>query len=165
LCQIPAYQLHAAAVRFYREAFAAEPKLAEQEANRYKAACEAALAGCGQGKDVAALGAPERDRLRRQALDWLRGELDSYRMRLPLKLDKCVPEVRNTMQHWLQDPDFNGVRDAAALAKLADTERQEWQKLWQEVQALERRAADQEPSAAFERPLNVQARMNRIGGR
>jgi hypothetical protein len=52
------------------------------------------------------------------------------------------PAVRQTMQHWQQDTDFNGVRGDAALAKLPEAERQEWQKLWRDVEALERRAAD-----------------------
>src|SRR5262249_28588055 len=42
------------AARFSRDAFAAEPKLAENvpAGTRYGAACAAALAGCGQGKDA-----------------------------------------------------------------------------------------------------------------
>ena len=42
-----------ASARFWSEAFQAQPKLADdmQVQNRYNAACAAALAGCGQGKD------------------------------------------------------------------------------------------------------------------
>jgi serine/threonine-protein kinase len=51
LCQQPFQRQYAAATRFYAEAFAAEPRLAEDLRNgkRYAAACAAAKAGCGQG--------------------------------------------------------------------------------------------------------------------
>ena len=44
---------HAAAARFWAEALAADPKLGDdrQAGHRYNAACAAALAGAGQGKD------------------------------------------------------------------------------------------------------------------
>ena len=45
------------------------------------------------------------------------------------------------MQHWLQDKDFASVRDKA-LDKLPEAERQQWQTLWQEVEALSKRAAE-----------------------
>src|SRR5262249_34945560 len=80
LCQQPYKQLNAAAPRFYLEAFAAEPKLADDlgAGHRYNAACAAALAGCGQGKDADKLDEPERAHLRRQALTWLKAELTAW---------------------------------------------------------------------------------------
>jgi hypothetical protein len=39
------------------------------------------------------------------------------------------------MQHWQQDEDFAGIR-GAALGQLPEAEREEWQTLWQEVEAL-----------------------------
>ncbi len=47
------------------------------------------------------------------------------------------------LTHWREDDDLAGVRDADALAKLPDAERQEWQKLWQEVEALCKQPAQQ----------------------
>jgi hypothetical protein len=44
------------------------------------------------------------------------------------------------MQHWQQDTDFAGVR-GDALDKLPQAERQEWRKLWEDVEALRKRAA------------------------
>jgi hypothetical protein len=44
------------------------------------------------------------------------------------------------MRHWLRDVDFNGVRGPDALGNLPEAERQRWQQLWQDVEALERRA-------------------------
>jgi hypothetical protein len=44
-------------------------------------------------------------------------------------------------QHWQKDTDLSGVRDPAALAKLPEDERRQWQKLWDDVEALRQRAA------------------------
>jgi tetratricopeptide (TPR) repeat protein len=142
LCQHPYRQLNSAAARFYAEAFAVDPKLAEdlRVSHRYNAACVAALAGCGKGKDAGELDAKERKRLRRQAVAWLRADLAAWKQ--PAKnSDKTRPMVQQTMQHWQQDEDFAGVR-GDALAKLPETERQEWQKLWQEVDELGKRVAE-----------------------
>src|SRR5262249_59110865 len=75
-------RLHRAAVRFYEEAFAAQPKLADDldAAHRYNAACAAALAGCGAGQDADQLDDKERAGLRRQALDWPRADLAAKRL-------------------------------------------------------------------------------------
>ncbi len=45
------------------------------------------------------------------------------------------------MQHWRQDTDFAEVRGPEALAKLPEAERQDWQKLWADVEALRTEAA------------------------
>src|SRR5262249_54943508 len=70
-------KLPPAAARLRAAAFAADPKLADdlKAGYRYDAACEAALAAAGQGKDATQLDAKERARLRKQALDWLRADL------------------------------------------------------------------------------------------
>jgi hypothetical protein len=63
-------------LRFYSEAFADDPKLADdlRTRHRYNAACSAALAGCGQGADADKPDDQERARLRQQALAWLRAD-------------------------------------------------------------------------------------------
>jgi tetratricopeptide (TPR) repeat protein len=143
---------YAAAARFFDEAFANQPALAVdlQAHHRYNSACAAALAGWGQGQDAAGLGEKERARLRQQALDWLRADLGAWRLLLDKNPDKSQPAVARTMQHWLADPDFATVR-GAALGKLAEAERQQWQQLWGEVEALKRRATS---SAAVKRPAS-----------
>src|SRR5205085_1807105 len=77
-------RLHGAAARFYADAFAPQPKLAENPrlAHRYNAACSAALAGCGKGQDADSLNDRERARLRQQALNSLRAELMAWRQLL-----------------------------------------------------------------------------------
>jgi tetratricopeptide (TPR) repeat protein len=148
VCQIK--RLYAAAARLCREAIAAQPDLVASPANgiRYNAACAAALAGCGAGADAARLSDVERAGLRKQALDWLRPDLDAWRGQLDKDPDKARPAVAQTMRHWLVDPDFSAVRGAGALAKLPEAERQDWQKLWADVAATLRRAADKPPRPA-----------------
>jgi hypothetical protein len=149
LCQLPCKSLYAASARFYTAAFAAAPQLngAQPSEHRYNAACTAALAGCGQGKDVEGLAEEEAVHLRRLSLDWLRSELDSWRATLDKQPDKARPAVAQKMRHWLRDPDFSGVRGADALAKLPEAERQQWQKLWDDVAETLRRAADRPPQS------------------
>jgi hypothetical protein len=56
------------------------------------------------------------------------------------------------MQHWLHDADFAGVRGPESLAQLPEVERKDWQKLWEEVEALKQRAAGKPSAASPERP-------------
>src|SRR5262249_1396367 len=69
--------LNLASARLYADAFAADPKLAEDPDVRhlYNAARAAALAGCGGGADGGALSEAERARWRKQARAWLRADL------------------------------------------------------------------------------------------
>jgi tetratricopeptide (TPR) repeat protein len=135
LCQMPCKKQYAAAFRFYREALADKPKLADDlnAQPRYNAACAAALAGCGQGKDADKLDSKERARLRQQALDWLRADLKAYRQAMEKSAGKAGPLIAQQMQHWLQDSDFAGVRGDKALAKLPEDERVLWRKVWADV--------------------------------
>ncbi len=141
LCQMHK-QLYAAAARWYAEAFAANPRIATelQSGHRYNAACAAALAGCGQGKDASGLGEDEHARLRRQALGWLREDLAAWRRVLEKEPAKARPVVEQQMRHWQQDEDFAGVRAPEALARMPEAERQEWQKLWADVADILARA-------------------------
>jgi tetratricopeptide (TPR) repeat protein len=125
----------AAAARFYAEAFAAHPKLADdlRFPNRYNAACSAALAGCGQGKDAAGIDDAERARVRRQALDWLRADLAAWCQLLEKDPDQARSRVQWALRIWQPDADFAGMR-GDALAKLPEAERQAWQQLWADVE-------------------------------
>jgi serine/threonine-protein kinase len=141
LCAEPK-KLNVAAARFYAEAFAAEPKLADDmlAQHRYNAACAAALAGCGQGADTGTLDAVERSRLRRQALDWLTADLAAW-AKLSEK-PEARPQVRKDAGHWQKDSDLAGVRDAAALEKLPQAERAAWRELWKGLADLLDRTKD-----------------------
>jgi tetratricopeptide (TPR) repeat protein len=137
LCQLK--KLQAAAARFYAVAFSGEPRLREKlgvQGSRYSAACAAALAGCGKGKDAAEVTPMQRLHWRRQALTWLRVDLNAWRRLLEKGPEKARPEIIKQMRHWLADSDFAGVREQQALAKLPETERPGWQKLWTDVAGL-----------------------------
>jgi tetratricopeptide (TPR) repeat protein len=136
-------KLYTAAVRFYSEAFAADAKLADdlRSGHRYNAACAAALAGCGQGMDADRLDDTQRARLRQQALEWLRADLALWSKQTDSNNPQARAAIRQTLQHWRTDADFTGVREAAAIEKLPDEERQAWQKLWADVDALPKKQA------------------------
>jgi serine/threonine protein kinase/Flp pilus assembly protein TadD len=138
-------ELYAAAARWYSEAFAAQPAVAKdlRPGPRRNAACCAALAACGQGQDAGVLNDKERARLRKHALDWLNDDLQAWSRLLDSKAEKVGPGIAQKMALWLDDPGFAGVRGQEALAKLPAAERADWQKLWQEVDALRQRATRQ----------------------
>ncbi len=127
-----------AAARFFRDGFAAEPKLAGAvpTATRYDAACAAALAGCGRGKDADNLDDKERADWRRQALDWLRQDLIWWSKALANGNAQTNTDVRVNMRHSQTDGDLAGVRAKDSLARLPDEERQQWERFWSDVDAL-----------------------------
>src|SRR5262249_32862491 len=96
-----------AAARLYAEAFAVDSKLAENRGgwSRPTAACAAALAGCGQGKDAAGLDENKRDLLRRRALEWLRADLEAVSGQLNNKDTDPVRHKLLVFQvlQWLAD--------------------------------------------------------------
>jgi eukaryotic-like serine/threonine-protein kinase len=142
LCQ--ATQRHTAAARFYADAFAADPQLADdlRAGRRYNAACSAALAAEGRGTDAPKPDDKERARLRGQALGWLRADLSAWAK----ATDRAL--VRRTLTRWQQDADLAGVRGKKALAALPAEERAEWEKLWAEVADLLRRTDGPSAGAA-----------------
>jgi tetratricopeptide (TPR) repeat protein len=131
-------QSPAAAVRFYTEAFTAEPKLAADlpAAHRYHAAQSAALAGCGQGQDAGKLDAGERGRLRQRALDWLRADLTLRGKQLDSGQGADRADVQQKLRHWQQDSALAGIRDRPALDKLPAAEQKAFARLWSDVAAL-----------------------------
>jgi tetratricopeptide (TPR) repeat protein len=153
LCQVHKKRF-AAATRFYAEAFAAKPQAAEELRHdaRYNAACTAALAGCGQGKDADRLDDRERSRLRRQALEWLRADLAAWAQFLERKPDQARAAVQQALRHWQQDEDLAGVR-GEALARLPEGERQSWRQLWGDVEQASRKASSNDAHATPKMPV------------
>jgi serine/threonine-protein kinase len=135
---------HAAAAHFYVDAFAGDKKLFGNfmAGHRYNAACCAALAGCGQGKDTEKLDSTERARWRKQALDWLRADLEAYGNLLEKGKPADRTLVRQRLEHWRQDGDLAGIRDMDAVQKLPVGEREACQQLWSEVAELCKKAVE-----------------------
>jgi serine/threonine-protein kinase len=140
LCRLK--KLSAAAARFSAEAFAADPKLADNLAayNLHAAARAAALAAAGQGRDAGQLTVPERARLRQQALTWLRADLARWTKILDSGHPQARAAVQRELRYWQGEPDLAGIRDAAEVAWLPETERIACRQLWADVDALLKRA-------------------------
>jgi tetratricopeptide (TPR) repeat protein len=135
LCYEPFQGRNAAAARLFAEAFAADPEVAEdvKADTRYTAACAAALAGCGVGKDAAGQDERARALLRGQALAWLRADLAARRRLLDSKETRTTAAAR--LSQWLGDPDFAGVRPGPRRIALPAEERAAWEALWADVRA------------------------------
>src|SRR5262249_2065691 len=123
------------------DAFAMKPQAAEdpRTGHRYRAACSAALAGCGRDEGAAALGDAERARWRRQALEWLRADLAAWVRWLDGDPAARRGAVRKAVTHWWENPDLACVRDPGELARLAPDERKAYRALAAEVAAIRAR--------------------------
>jgi tRNA A-37 threonylcarbamoyl transferase component Bud32/tetratricopeptide (TPR) repeat protein len=134
---------HATSTRFYGQAFAEQPRLAEYlgSGRRYNAACAATLAGSGVGKDDPPPDDSERASFREQALGWLRLDLEIWAKVLDGGNAKARPAIVQTLAHWKTDRDLAGIRDEASLAKLPEAEREAFRALWADVEALRKKAA------------------------
>ncbi|HLW66474.1 MAG TPA: tetratricopeptide repeat protein [Gemmataceae bacterium] len=136
LCQFK--EMNAAAARICAIALADQPTLANDREKRlqYNAACFAALAAAGEGKDANKLTGQERAEFRKQALQWLRTDLALWSKQLESEPEEVGPEVQREMTHWKQDGDLSGLRDMKSAEKLPPDERDAWQNLWKDVDAL-----------------------------
>src|SRR5262249_29257241 len=106
--------------------FAARGDLAGDMSNghRYFAACAAARAGCGEGKDAPDAG-EERERWRRRARAWLRAHLAACAGALDREDEKARVWVQRALANWPRSPDLAGLRDPARLAELPEDEQAE----------------------------------------
>jgi serine/threonine-protein kinase len=133
---------YATAAKLWAEALEADRKLGEdrQARHRYNAACAAALAASGAGKDEPPLDATARAKLRSQALGWLRAERDAWAKLLEVGPPQARAAIAQMLRQWKMDTRLSAIRDSAALAKLPEAERKEWQDLWADVDRLLKRA-------------------------
>jgi hypothetical protein len=136
--------LACASARLYADAFAAEPWLADDPvlARRYYAACMAAVAGCGRGKDALYLDDEERSRLRDQARQWLRAELAAWGKKLDTDRSANA-SVETALKRWRTDPDLAGLREPDFLERLPVAESRACREMWNEIDAQIERARRQ----------------------
>jgi eukaryotic-like serine/threonine-protein kinase len=122
---------YVAAARLWADAFTADPKLAEDPlaGHRSNAARGAALAAAGQGLDTGPLDDQDRVCWRKQALQWLRADLEAYARLLARGEREGRGLVRQRLRHWQCDPGRAGLRDPA-------DEQDACLRFWVEVQAL-----------------------------
>jgi tetratricopeptide (TPR) repeat protein/serine/threonine protein kinase len=135
---------YVAAARFWLDAFAADPKRADdlRARHHYNAACAAALAGAGKAKDDPPPDDATKAQLRRQARDWLQADLAAYAKHLDGKDPQAGSMVQQWLRHWKSDADLAGLRDPDAVAKVPAEEQEACRQLWAEVEALLRKARD-----------------------
>jgi serine/threonine-protein kinase len=129
---------HALAARLWAEAMDSDPKVADSRnpQHRYNAACAAALAADGQGKDDPAPDDAAKLKLRQQALAWLKAELAVWTRFVESGPPQARAFIAQTLDHWQKDTDLAGVRETDALGKLPEAERDAWRALWDEVGKL-----------------------------
>jgi tetratricopeptide (TPR) repeat protein len=142
VCRLPVERRYVLAVRLFTQVFQAAPALAEdfEAGNRFHAACAAVASACGWAGDGASIGDPEKPLLRQQAVSWLRADLAAWSVRAQGETPRARLAARKALGRWQRNADLAGVRDPAALAQLPEAERQAWQALWQEVEAVMARA-------------------------
>ncbi len=128
-------QLHGVAARFYQQAFVDRSELADDLGSyrRYLAACAAALAAAGQGKDDPPLDEAARARWRQQAFAWLGADLALRAEQLARGKPADRARAREALEHWQQNKELAGLRDPAALAQLPVKDRETAHKLWADV--------------------------------
>jgi tetratricopeptide (TPR) repeat protein len=161
---------HATAVRLYDKLFAVRPTLADDLAKglRYQAACSALLAAAGKGLDAKPSDGAEKTKLRIQALEWLRGDLDSFAKQFRAGKAADIALLLERLPVWEKDDALVPVRNPQALNALPSAEQEAWSKLWsdrdqllQQVRAavtetcLEGTLTAQERSQAHERSLTA----------
>jgi eukaryotic-like serine/threonine-protein kinase len=123
------------AIDHYQQAFRIDPNSAlAQNGLRFSlfdAASAAVRATAVLGSEKDRLGEPERAAKRRQALAWLRADLE-----LTTKLLRDGKLSAHSLATWQTDPVLARVRHPAALAKLPEAEREPWQHFWADVAAV-----------------------------
>jgi serine/threonine-protein kinase len=133
-------KLNAAAAQLYADAFIVQPSFAQQvkAGARFRAACAAALAGRGQGDDTNKLNDNERAHWRRQALEWLRQDLNWWTKAIEHGAT-TTSDARQWLQRCQTDPGLAGVRTDDSLLGIPDDERKAWAQFWHDVDSLLRR--------------------------
>ena len=127
-----------AAARWFTEAFAMSPELAEDlgAGRRYRAARAAAQAADGKGDDAGQLDAPERARWRKQAIDWLNGDLVLWGKQLESSPPESHTIIRQALRNWQQDAAFASLHNRAQVAEFPMAEQEMCRKLWADIDTL-----------------------------
>ena len=136
-------QRFATSARLWSEAFAARPTLADdlRAGHRHRAARAAALAGSGRGKDDPTPDAAERERWRRQALDWLRDDLAAYKQQWESGPPRGRAAAPRQLGLWRVDPALAGLRDEPALSAMDELRNASHASaLWSELISLQTQA-------------------------
>ncbi len=131
------------AVRFYDEAFAAEPALADDVLSdaRLEAAC-AAVRAAEQARDM-----PERVRLLNKAIAWLHADLAVWSGVLDRGKELERQLLLKHVYQWRWEPRFASIRDREAILGWPPEQQAQCRALWQDANVLIMRAEAAAPSA------------------
>ena len=134
--------LYSRAADLYAVCLAEDPALTAdfRREVRLDAACAAALAVPRPEGRPTALDEAQFAPRRRQAIDWLRADLDAWSANFAADPRLPAADVRRRFARWTEGPELAGLRDRAALAAMPDADRVEWTALWADVRGLLARA-------------------------
>jgi serine/threonine protein kinase/Tfp pilus assembly protein PilF len=96
---------------------------------------------CAEIDDAGIIAPKELARVRGKALHYLQSELAVKKESLEKMSGESRRELEKDMRSLLTHADFRFVRGAEALAKLPESERREWRKLWEDIEELRKQAA------------------------
>src|SRR5262249_36815945 len=121
------------AVRLYREAFAADPQVAEEltEDVRLTAACAAVHASGDKATDE-----KERARLVSDALTWLSADLVAWSAVLCEKNEAGRILLMQKLNRWKNRGDLVWIRDAEQVRELSTEQQAKCRTLWRKVDRL-----------------------------
>lgn len=130
---------YVSAARFFAEAFADKPALADdrQAGHRLTGAAAAVRAGLGLGPEGQALLEGDRVRHRRRAYDWLAGELAALEKQMAKAPEAEFFAIQDYLRGWGGDVFDDREFDFGALPA---GEREQWQRLWERADELASRA-------------------------
>jgi tetratricopeptide (TPR) repeat protein len=136
LCGRPVVGRYAAAVRLYEEAFAADPKLADDlaVAHRYNSTCYAGRAAHGDGTD-APTDPMAKAALRAKAFNWLRMDLNLCKRQAASQDGAARNMAAVFLARMLMDADLASLRPGMARMDMPARERAEWDALWADIKA------------------------------
>jgi len=131
------HQRNRAALRLYRDAFAADPEIVRDTDGGHAAAAAAAAVAASFARDEESEHATPEDRAawRKEALAWLDAQLQAWLQVVASQPDKG-PVAREALLQWQKDRVFAAVRDEGPLTSLAADEQEPWRRFWADVAGL-----------------------------
>jgi hypothetical protein len=143
--------MHRTTHRLYADAFAADPKCADdlRQTSRRNAACSAVLVSAGEGVDAGNPDEKEKQKCREQARLWLDAQYKQYAALLEQPAPQIWLKIRSELEGWQRDDDLASVRDDA-INQLPLGEQEAWRQLWKDIagtlkKAREKTAGEQKP--------------------
>lgn len=132
------YDWAAGAAKLYADALEADPNLPaiRGESPRWQAARNAARAGTSPTGDDPPPDDITKARLRRQALAWMRADLEAWTKQIAPDKPETRRRAADFLRRYQVAREMAGVREPEALKALPDDERAAWEAFWRDVAAF-----------------------------